>query len=108
MPRIVRTALVVAVGVALLLRLALALHAPSTRIAGDPVVYDEIGASVAAGHGWPLLNRHLKVDPRGRPTALHPPAWPYLLGAAYALTGHGTPLDQGPAWLGPHRTHAAA
>jgi 4-amino-4-deoxy-L-arabinose transferase-like glycosyltransferase len=97
-----RIALAVAITLALALRLGLALGAPSTRITGDPGVYDEIGASVAAGHGWPRLNRHLKVDPSGLPTALHPPAWPYVLGAAYALTGHGTALDQGPAWLRKH------
>jgi 4-amino-4-deoxy-L-arabinose transferase-like glycosyltransferase len=99
-----RTALVVAVLLALALRVALAVGAPTTRIGGDPAVYDEIGASIAAGHGWPRLDRHLKVDPRGLPTALHPPAWPYLLGAAYALTGHGSALDQGPAWLSKHDT----
>jgi hypothetical protein len=99
MPRTARIALLLAILLALTVRLGLALHAAPPRISGDPGVYDEIAASVAAGHGWPRLNRHLKVDPAGEPTALHPPAWPYLLGAAYALTGHGTPLDQGPAWL---------
>jgi 4-amino-4-deoxy-L-arabinose transferase-like glycosyltransferase len=112
MRRSARTALLVAICLALAVRLALALEAPSARIGGDPAVYDEIGASIAAGHGWPRLNRHLKVDPAGRPTALHPPAWPYLLGAAYALTGHGAPLDQGPGWLSkrdtPHRRAALA
>jgi hypothetical protein len=95
---------------ALSVRLGLAVGAPPGRIGGDPAVYDQLGASIAAGHGWPRLSRHLVADPHGEPTALHPPAWPYLLGATYALTGHGTATDQGPVWLShadiPQRRHA--
>jgi 4-amino-4-deoxy-L-arabinose transferase-like glycosyltransferase len=85
MSRPARTALVLAVALALLVRLALALHTPATPIAGDPVYYDDVAVAVASGHGW---------ERAGRPTALHPPAWPAVLGAAYALTGHDRAVDR--------------
>jgi 4-amino-4-deoxy-L-arabinose transferase-like glycosyltransferase len=89
MSRKTRTALVVAVGAALLLRLVLALNAPTAPISGDPVYYDDIAIAVAAGHGWERFNRA---------TAVHPPAWPAMLGAAYALTGHDTRADPHERW----------
>ncbi len=87
--------LVAVVLLALSVRVVLALDAPSSRIGGDPAVYDEIGVSIAGGEGWSRPLRHpapgLADD---RPTALHPPAWPALLGATYALTDHDDHLDE--------------
>lgn len=93
MPRGARMGVLAAALVALALRLTLAAEVAPQRIGGDPRVYDATAAAIAAGHGFSV---------QGRPTALHPPAWPYVLGAAYALTGHGTPLDQRRAWSRPH------
>jgi 4-amino-4-deoxy-L-arabinose transferase-like glycosyltransferase len=94
--------LVAVVLLALAVRVVLALDAPGGRLGGDPGVYDEIAVSVAAGDGW---SRPLKHPVPGRaddrPTALHPPAWPALLGATYALTDHGDRLDEASVLRGP-------
>src|SRR4051794_34197254 len=66
--------------------------APFPQIGGDPAVYDEIGVALASGEGFARLPRRPHGEPR--PTALHPPAWPALLGLTYALSGHGTALDR--------------
>jgi 4-amino-4-deoxy-L-arabinose transferase-like glycosyltransferase len=90
-----RVAVLVGVGIvaaALALRVGLALAAPFPTIAGDPAVYDEIGVAVASGEGFSRLPRRPGHD--ARPTALHPPAWPSLLGLVYAATGHGSALDR--------------
>jgi 4-amino-4-deoxy-L-arabinose transferase-like glycosyltransferase len=89
MPPLTRTLLAVAVGVALVLRLGLALDAPRSPISGDAVYYDDVAIAVAAGHGWERF---------GHATAVHPPAWPAVLGAAYAVTGHDTHADPHARW----------
>jgi 4-amino-4-deoxy-L-arabinose transferase-like glycosyltransferase len=73
------------VALALALRLALALSAAPNHIGGDPGVYDQVAVSLAGGRGW---SRPARATGAYRPTALHPPAWPAVLGAAYALTDH--------------------
>jgi 4-amino-4-deoxy-L-arabinose transferase-like glycosyltransferase len=89
-----RTLLVVAVLLlALALRLALAIGTPAQHIGGDPAVYDQIAVSLAAGDGWSRPG-HRAASRRLHPTALHPPAWPLLLGAAYAVTDHDEHLDE--------------
>src|SRR6476646_4583976 len=50
--------LVAVVLLALSVRVVLALDAPSSRIGGDPAVYDEIGVSIAGGEGWSRPLRH--------------------------------------------------
>jgi 4-amino-4-deoxy-L-arabinose transferase-like glycosyltransferase len=94
-PRVAVWALAGIVGVALLLRVVLALAAPFPHIGGDPAVYDEIGVALASGDGFARLPR--RAGRHARPTAMHPPAWPVLLGLAYAATGHGTRLDRASA-----------
>src|SRR3954468_456638 len=81
--------LAAAVVLALVLRLGLAAEMAPGRIGGDPKVYDEVAVALAGGHGW------AKPAAAGRlaPTALHPPAWPGLLGAADALTDHEDHYD---------------
>jgi hypothetical protein len=91
--------LLAAVLLALALRLTLAAAVAPQRLGGDPRVYDATAAAIAAGHGFSL---------RRRPTALHPPGWPYLLGAAYALTGHSAPADQARSWTRRHPGRALA
>jgi hypothetical protein len=87
--------MVAVVLLALSVRVVLALDAPSSRIGGDPAVYDEIGVSIAGGDGWSRpLRRPAPGAVDDRPTALHPPAWPALLGATYALTDHEDHLDE--------------
>jgi 4-amino-4-deoxy-L-arabinose transferase-like glycosyltransferase len=73
------------VALALALRLALALSAAPDHIGGDPGVYDQVAVSLAGGRGWSRPSRTTGVF---KPTALHPPGWPAVLGAAYALTDH--------------------
>jgi len=71
--------------IALLVRLVLAAGASPSSIGGDPRVYDGIAVSIATGHGWSRPLHHPRAGVVRRPTALHPPAWPLLLGAAYAV-----------------------
>jgi 4-amino-4-deoxy-L-arabinose transferase-like glycosyltransferase len=87
-----RYGLAAIVAVALISRLALALLAPAAPITGDPSVYDELAVSIAHGDGWRTLPRE-PGGPPGPPTALHPPAWPLVLGATYALTGNAQQVD---------------
>src|SRR4051794_36419606 len=105
MIRTARIALLVTVAVGLAVRLVLAFGVAPARIGGDPKVYDETAAAIAGGHGF---HRYLRAGRPGPPTAAHPPGWPYLLAGAYALTGHGTALDQRPAWQGARAGQALA
>jgi 4-amino-4-deoxy-L-arabinose transferase-like glycosyltransferase len=81
----------VILGVALAIRLAFALAGPLPKVAGDPPVYDEIAVSLASGHGFARLPR--RAGAGFRPTAVHPPGWPFVLAAVYALTGHDRSLE---------------
>jgi 4-amino-4-deoxy-L-arabinose transferase-like glycosyltransferase len=93
--------LIAVVLLALAVRLGIAVATPTHVLGGDPAVYDELGVSLAGGHGWS------RRDPRPRPghewhaTAVHPPAWPAVLGAAYALTAHGDRVDADSARAAP-------
>ena len=69
----------------LALRLGLALAVDPQSIDGDPRFYDRAGVAVSEGRGWP------RIGGAEHATALHPPAWPYLLGATYAVTGVDSP-----------------
>ena len=68
---------------ALVLRVVLVLAQPDLQPLADAGDYDRHAKSIAAGDGFPET---LIADPGG-PTALRPPAYPYLLGAVYAVTG---------------------
>lgn len=89
--RVLRIGLVAILAVAFVIRLAAAIHyeiPPRT----DSYDYDRIAASVADGDGYPPAT----VFSGGPgPSAFRPPAYPYLLGAVYALTGTA---DKGQRW----------
>jgi 4-amino-4-deoxy-L-arabinose transferase-like glycosyltransferase len=80
-PRRFRLVLGAIVMLALVLRLVLAVGVSPTSIDGDPAFYDRAGVRVAEGRGWP------RMSGAEHATALHPPGWPYTLGAAYAVAG---------------------
>jgi 4-amino-4-deoxy-L-arabinose transferase-like glycosyltransferase len=64
-------------------RFAVVLADGGYQPAHDAFDYDRHGLSIAAGEGFPESNS----VPDGGPTALRAPAYPYLLGAIYALSG---------------------
>lgn len=68
---------------ALGLRLLLIALTPHLALTNDPADYARHAVSIAAGHGYPPSHQ----VPGGGPTAIRPPAFPYLLGAFYALSG---------------------
>ena len=68
--------------IALSLRLFVALDGVGVQPATDPSDYARHAHSIARGDGYPTT---LVAEP-GSPTAMRPPALPYLLGAAEALT----------------------
>ena len=80
-----RSALLAIGLLALAVRVVLALAVSPATIDGDPAFYDRAGAAVSEGEGWPRLSGAEHA------TALHPPGWPYALGAAYAVTGADEP-----------------
>lgn len=68
---------------ALVVRIALIVAQPDFTPAGDAMFYDVHGVSIAkTGHYPPS-----PVTRSGGPSAFRPPAYPYLLGAAYAVSG---------------------
>lgn len=69
--------------VALLVRVALIVAQPGFVPVGDAVDYDAYAVSIARTGHYPPSTR----VPSGEPTAIRPPAYPYLLGGAYAVTG---------------------
>jgi hypothetical protein len=79
--RRLRLALLALAGLALVVRVVLALAVSPSTIDGDPAFYDRAGHRVAQGEGWPRLSGAEHA------TALHPPGWPYALGLTYAATG---------------------
>lgn len=70
--------------VAFVVRLAAIVATPHLGLAADAHDYDRHAQSIATGHGFPTSS----VDARGGATAIRPPAFPYLLAAAYAVVGH--------------------
>ena len=68
---------------ALAVRLAAIAATPDLPLAADPTDYHRHAVSIAAGDGYPPTG----VTPAGGPSAVRPPAFPYLLGGVYALTG---------------------
>jgi 4-amino-4-deoxy-L-arabinose transferase-like glycosyltransferase len=69
--------------VALAVRLVAVAATPDIRLPSDPRDYDRHARSIAAGHGYPPS----QVAPAGGPSAIRPPAFPFLVGGTYALTG---------------------
>lgn len=69
--------------VALVLRIAIILAAPHFKAMGDAADYERHAAYIATGHGYPPT----QIASPGTPSAFRPPAYPYLLGALYALAG---------------------
>ena len=69
--------------VALVARVAVVLAQPDAVPVIDAGDYDRHARSIAAGEGYPET---VIADPGG-PSALRPPAYPYLLGAVYAVSG---------------------
>jgi 4-amino-4-deoxy-L-arabinose transferase-like glycosyltransferase len=70
--------------VAFATRVAVAIYGRDLQLAPDPHDYLRHAASIANGHGYPDT---LLAAP-GSPSALRPPAFPYLLGATQAVVGH--------------------
>src|SRR4051812_30465643 len=66
------------------LRVAVAVHGRHLQLAPDPYDYLRHATSIANGHGFPAT----VLAAPGTPSALRPPAFPYLLGATQAAVGH--------------------
>src|SRR3954454_15461771 len=79
-----RRTLFLVAGGALALRVAVALYGRDLQLAPDPHDYLRHATSIANGDGYPAT---LLAAP-GSPSALRPPLFPYLLGAAQAVAGH--------------------
>jgi 4-amino-4-deoxy-L-arabinose transferase-like glycosyltransferase len=79
-----RRRLVLIGAIALVVRVALIVTTPGFVPYGDPADYERHAVSIAAGHGYPPS---LLASRPGSPTAFRPPAYPYLLGATYAVAG---------------------
>lgn len=78
-----RRPVLAALGVALLLRVAVVLLQPDVTLIGDAGDYDRHGRSLAAGDGYP----DTAIAAPGSPSALRPPLYPAWLGAVYAVSG---------------------
>lgn len=68
---------------ALAVRIALIAATPHFVPTGDPADYERNAASIATGHGMAVT----QIATPGTPSAFRPPAYPYLLGALYAVIG---------------------
>jgi 4-amino-4-deoxy-L-arabinose transferase-like glycosyltransferase len=68
---------------ALVLRVGVVLATPDVDATHDGADYVHHAAAIAAGDGYPDSG----IAPGGQPSAYRPPAWPYLLGGVFALTG---------------------
>jgi 4-amino-4-deoxy-L-arabinose transferase-like glycosyltransferase len=75
---------------ALVVRVAAAVASFGGPLAFDPKDYDRHARSIATGHGYPEA-----VHQRGGPSALRPPAFPFLLAGVYALRGG---VAEPPGW----------
>ena len=69
--------------IALVVRLAAIAATPDLPLAADPMDYDRHARTIAATGHYPGTTT---AAPEG-PSAIRPPAFPYLLGAVYAVTG---------------------
>jgi 4-amino-4-deoxy-L-arabinose transferase-like glycosyltransferase len=76
--------LVVLFAAALLVRVALIVADPHPRRVNDAADYERHAISIATGHGYPTTN----LAAPGTATAHRPPAYPYLLGGAFAVSGN--------------------
>ena len=84
-------------GLALAVRVAAVLATPDYQLVDDPADYGRHARSIADGDGYPDTT----VAPAGGPTALRPPVYPHLLGAAFWLFGDSlTAARLGQAVLG--------
>jgi 4-amino-4-deoxy-L-arabinose transferase-like glycosyltransferase len=70
--------------VALAARLGAIAVTPHIALASDPADYARHASSISAGHGYPSS----AVVRAGGPTAIRPPAYPYLLAGVYKVAGH--------------------
>lgn len=68
---------------ALAIRLGAIAATPDLGLVSDPSDYARHARSIAAGHGYPPSI----VAPGGGPTAIRPPAYPFLLAGVFKLTG---------------------
>ena len=71
------------VAVALILRVAVIAIDGDVRPTADAGDYHRHATSIAAGEGFPPT----LIAAQGTPSALRPPAWPYLLGGVYVVAG---------------------
>lgn len=69
--------------VALLLRVGYAVHGASYRPFADAASFDQTAVSLALRGEYPPSF----IAPSGGPTAFRPPAYPYVLGALYRVSG---------------------
>jgi 4-amino-4-deoxy-L-arabinose transferase-like glycosyltransferase len=69
--------------VALAARVGVVLATSDVQVANDGVDYVRHAGSIAAGNGYPPS----EIATGNQPSAYRPPAWPYLLGGAFALAG---------------------
>jgi 4-amino-4-deoxy-L-arabinose transferase-like glycosyltransferase len=76
-------ALAALAGLALLLRLGLIADTRHFVFINDPLDYENRAASLALGHGYGPTG----LASPGTPSAFRPPAYPFLLAAAYAVFG---------------------
>jgi 4-amino-4-deoxy-L-arabinose transferase-like glycosyltransferase len=67
---------------ALIVRVAQIAATPDFAPVSDPADYVRHAVSIAHGHGFPD-----SLLPAGGPSALRPPAYPYFLGAVFAVSG---------------------
>lgn len=87
-----RRPLVTILVVGAVLRIALLASTPHFVMFGDAADYQRHGVSIAAGLGYPPT----EVASPGTPSAFRPPAYPFLLGGVYAVSGDSVKV--GPAW----------
>jgi 4-amino-4-deoxy-L-arabinose transferase-like glycosyltransferase len=78
-----RRALIGILVVAAAARVGIIIATPHFAAWGDPADYQRQAVSIAAGQGFAPT----PVASPGTPSAFRPPAYPYLLGAAYAIVG---------------------
>jgi 4-amino-4-deoxy-L-arabinose transferase-like glycosyltransferase len=85
-----RAALAAVLAVALVVRLGVVVATDDRRLLYDAEEFDDIARSIADEGQYPPTS-FARV---GSPAALRPPAYPYLLGATYEVTGKGASAGQ--------------